>query len=164
ARRPGRAPVRARLALLPTLRFLVEARAGILVLSARTPVAVALLARRPRTALGGPLCVRRVPQPSVREPFQHDVLVRAFQLGDCRQQFLLIARADCRRLAVDENRPVGEARRHLTILRRPACTPVTRVAGIPPVLSGLGVPLQLLDQRGSLEMEEPRRLPLVAAG
>src|SRR5262249_13681853 len=109
--RPGRVPVRALLALLPALRFLVEPRARVLVLSARAPVAVALLAGLTRTAFGGVLRVGRFPQPSAGEPFHVDVLVGALQLGDRRQQFLPIAGSKGRRLVVDEDRPVSEARR-----------------------------------------------------
>src|SRR5262249_45604694 len=115
-RRSGCVPLGALLALLPALRFLVEAGARILVLPAGPPVHAALLPRRMRGAAGRVLRFRRIPQPPLGEPFQLDVLVGPFELTQGRQQFLPIACAERGRRAVDQYRPVGKARRHVAAL------------------------------------------------
>src|SRR5438874_5059016 len=115
-----RVPFGALLALLPPPRFLVESRARILVLAAGPPVAAALLARELRPAPRGVLRLRRFPQPPLREPLQLDALVRAPQLRERRHELLLLARAERRRLVVNQNRPVREARRHISGASRPA--------------------------------------------
>src|SRR6267142_796994 len=58
----------------------------------------------------------RLPQPAARKPLHHDVRVLALQLVERRQQFLALARAEGRRLVVDQNRPVRMARGHACIL------------------------------------------------
>ena len=54
----------------------------------------------------------RFPELPACEPSQQDVLVRALELVDRRQQFLTITCAERGRLPVDQDGPIGEARRH----------------------------------------------------
>src|SRR6185295_5995793 len=101
--------------LIALLLLIAELLPRILVLAAGPPVAAAHVAfcagRRARIAPArrGALGVRRLPQLAACEPAQQHVLVRALQLRQRRQQFLVVTRAKCRRLAVDEDRPVREA-------------------------------------------------------
>ncbi len=101
-------------ALRPVL--FLEPIARILVRSARTPVARPFLHGPHRAVLRGALRLWRVPQLSTREPLDHDVLVLALELIDRRQQLFAIARTERGRLAVDQDRPVHETRRHRSIL------------------------------------------------
>lgn len=63
-----------------------------------------------------PILLLRLPQTAARKPPEQHVVVGAFQLVERRQQLLLIARTECRRLPVDEDGPVREARRHASVL------------------------------------------------
>ena len=63
-----------------------------------------------------PILLLRLPQTAAREPPEQHVFVGTFQLVERRQQLLLIARTECRRLPVDEDGPVREAWRHQTDL------------------------------------------------
>jgi hypothetical protein len=65
------------------------------------------------------LSLLRLPQTPSRKPFHLDVRVLALELMERRQQLFLLPRAECRRLGVDQDRPVGMARRHVLILSRP---------------------------------------------
>jgi hypothetical protein len=56
------------------------------------------------------------PQPAPREPFHDDVGILAQQLVERREQLAALARAECRRLVVDQDRPIRVARRHRPIL------------------------------------------------
>jgi hypothetical protein len=96
--------------------LLFETIARILVRATGPPVRAALLAGEGRTLFGRAFCFRRLPQSAAREPLHHDILIGALQLRDGRQQFLLIAGAKRRWLAVDQNGPVGESWRHRLIL------------------------------------------------
>jgi len=114
---------------LGTILFL-EPIARILVRAAGTPLTSpplgsfrtlrAPLARRGRgvllhleiVALG----LARRPQLAAREPLHGDVGVLALQLHERRLQLLALARAERRRLVVDENCPVRVAGRHPVIL------------------------------------------------
>jgi hypothetical protein len=96
----------------------LEPIARILVRPAGTPIPSALLAgeRRPL----GPrraLRLRRIPQLALREPLEHDVRVLPLQLRQRRQQLRLLARAERGRVAVYEDGPVREARRHNLLLQ-----------------------------------------------
>jgi hypothetical protein len=108
--------LRAHLAPLAPLRFLVELRARIFVVAARPPILITPLPRHLRFLPRLALRLLRVPQPALREPFQLDVRIRAFELRERRQQLLPLARAERRRRVVDEDRPVRKARRHLCIV------------------------------------------------
>ena len=81
---------------------------------------VAALARRRRRVLLGLEIVAfglaRRPQLAAREPLHGDVGVLALQLDNGGLQLLALARAEGRRLVVDQDRPVGVARRHPAIL------------------------------------------------
>jgi hypothetical protein len=80
--------------------------------SAWTPVASALLARRVTRGTREPFFFLRVPQLAARKPLQHRIGMPRLQLLECRQQFLFRPRAERRRLAFENDRPVGVAWRH----------------------------------------------------
>jgi hypothetical protein len=63
----------------------------------------------------------RLPEPAARKPEQRSVRMPRLQLLQRRQQFLLRVRAEGRRLALENDRPVGMAWRHLTSLPCCAC-------------------------------------------
>lgn len=92
--------------------WLGETCARILVLASGSPVPTSTLGvARTRYARRARL-FRRVPEAPAREPLQDDVLAGAAQLVQRGQQVVRLLRAKCRRCVVDENRPVGIARRH----------------------------------------------------
>jgi hypothetical protein len=62
------------------------------------------------------------PQFAARKPAHDDVGVLALQLGERRLQLLALARAECGRLVVDQNRPVRKAWWHPDILTVPTRT------------------------------------------
>src|SRR5262249_27405557 len=100
---------------------LIGPRPRILVLSPGPPLLAPAfdgLARARRA-----LRLRRVPQPPAREPLQNDVLVRALELAERRQEIRGVARPERRGRVVDENRPVREARRHTGVECKPARAP-----------------------------------------
>src|SRR5262249_4334589 len=87
-------------------------RTRIFVLPAGTPIAVA-----PLGASGGgpalpPPPLRGGPKPPPRAIAHHDVGVLARELIEGRQQFVALSGAKRRRLTIDQDRPVGIARRH----------------------------------------------------
>jgi hypothetical protein len=83
------------------------------VLPAGPPIAPPPISRgRLPLAAGIPILLLRFPEPPAREPSKQHVFVGPFELMECRQQFLLIARAERRRLPVDQDRPICKARRH----------------------------------------------------
>jgi hypothetical protein len=90
----------------------LEAGARIFVRAARAPVASAILALRLTRAAREALFVRRSPETSSREPAHHGVGVPRLQLTQGREQLLFGAGAKCRRLAVEDDRPVRVAWRH----------------------------------------------------
>jgi len=110
----------------------------------RTPIAALFFHRPHRFVLRREFGFWRIPQLSAREPFDDDVLVRASELSDRRKQLLFVVRTEGGWLAVYEDRPVHETRWHRSIL--------------------LLKPLQLLDERRPLQVQERRRLAFVAPG
>src|SRR5581483_933353 len=118
ARRLAR-PCAAAVGRLPPL---LEACARVCVFAARPPLACAMLAGRTRTSLRIACFLGAVPQAFAREPLEHDVRVRPLQLMERRQELLFFAGAKRGRLVVDQNRPVGVARRHRVIVFPAAST------------------------------------------
>jgi hypothetical protein len=96
---------------------LLESRARVLVLAARSPVL--------RPPLCGPLQIfsrplrllRRIPQPAAREPLHHDIAVLPPKLIQRGQQLFLVTRAERGRFVVDEDGPVRVAGRHYAIVQ-----------------------------------------------
>jgi len=84
-------------------------------LASGAPITAARLAGR-ACHLRRPLRLRRLPQPSAREPLENHVVVGASELRECRKQLCLLACAKCRRLLIDQNRPKRVARRHGVIV------------------------------------------------
>src|SRR4029077_16046085 len=84
--------------------------------AAGTPVAAAAFDRWLRLLPRFALRLRRIPQPALREPLHRDILIGMLQLRERRQELFPIASAARGRLAVDEDRPVREARGHLCIV------------------------------------------------
>ena len=107
--------------------LLLEPIARIFVRAARPPVGVPPLAarrrfgeRRFRVALVALevflLGLARFPQLAAGEPLHRDVLVLSLELVQGGEELFALARTKCRRCAVDQDRPVGIARRHPHIL------------------------------------------------
>ena len=65
------------------------------------------------------LSLLRFPQAPARKPLHLDLCDLALKLMEGWQQLFLLPGAECRRLRVDQDRPVGMARRHVLILSRP---------------------------------------------
>ena len=85
------------------------------------------------------------PQPAAREPHHHRVRMLRLDLLERRQQLLLRRGAERGRLVAEDDRPVGVAWRHqASVSRLPAFEP-----------------LQFLDQRRPLQVQQARRLHLV---
>lgn len=123
-------------------------------LAAGPPVSGALWLRR---TSGNAFGLGRFPEFSACEPPQYDITVGPFELPKCWQQLLGVARTERGRLTVDENRPVGEARRHRTIV------PV-EVTGRAAIRASAALEsLQLLDQSCAFQVQQLCRLPFVAA-
>lgn len=165
ARRARR--LRAARLLLAVAALLASVRAGprVAMVATRSPIFAPRLIRRSAMKAGG---IRRVPQPTVREPLQLDVLVRVAQLPQRRQQIVAPVGTEGRRRLVDEDRPVREAWRHApehSTRRSTATAGETRGAAGSGAITELTVEaFQLFDEGRSLEVEEPRGLPFVAAG
>jgi hypothetical protein len=87
----------------------VEARAGIAVLAARTPLRRSAVASRP---IARSHFFRRRPQPATPEPHQGDVGMFRLQLLERGQQLLAVLRAERGRLAFQDDGPVDESRGH----------------------------------------------------
>jgi hypothetical protein len=88
---------------------------------ARPPGGPAPLGRT-RLPPGCALGFRRLPDPAAREPFHHDVGIRAAQLVERRQQIVRGSCPERRWLLIDEDRPVRVPRRHdvIVCVARPA--------------------------------------------
>src|SRR5712692_699563 len=157
--RPGRVAIAPRrgVALGPCALgsvLLLESIARIFVGAAGPPVGTAPVAGELRLSPRRHLRLRGVPQLALSEPPHDDVLVRAFQLRERRQQLLPVARAKSRRLVIDEDGPVRKSGRHPVIL-----------AGIRDLrIRDSLETFQLFDQRRTFEVEEPGRLTFVPAG
>jgi hypothetical protein len=86
---------------------------GIAVRPSRPPVSSPRLARRDAAAFEERLGFgRRLPQLAAGIPAQEGIGMLAHQTFERREQLLALGGAKGRRKAVDENGPVGEARRH----------------------------------------------------
>ena len=107
--------VHSRLAIVFTLAvlpLLLEPVARILVLSARAPVAAPSSGRGARSAWRA--SSGELPQPPLREPLQLGAGVLLTDPFERRQQLVALRRAKRGRHAVDDDRPVGLAGRHVS--------------------------------------------------
>jgi hypothetical protein len=90
-----------------------EAGPGILVRPARTPRRAAAIAWRTALAVRRARFFLRLPEASSREPHQHGIWMLGLQLPQRRQQLVRRMRAEGRGLALEDDRPVRVAGRHL---------------------------------------------------
>jgi hypothetical protein len=96
----------------------VESRARIAVLAARPPLSIAALAAA--AVLPCPCVFRGRPELAAAEPHHRGVGMLALQLFQGREQIVALRRAERRRLPFDDDRPVGETRRHGSEIKRPS--------------------------------------------